>query len=79
MIGSEDDKENLPAQNPPPRESAWLQRTHVYRRRAESFKSQKAQRSLPLDRYKEQPRQEGQLEGMIAESVDFTHDSPVGR
>jgi hypothetical protein len=79
MIGSEDDKENLSAQNPPPRESPWLQGTHVYRGRAESLKSQKAQRSLPLDRYKEQPRQEGQLEGMIAESVDFTHDSPVGR
>ncbi len=53
--------------------------SHVYLGRAESLKSQKAQRSLPLDRYKEQSRQEGQLEGMIAESVDFTHDSPVGR
>ena len=57
----------------------WLQESHVYLGRAESIESQKAQRSLPLDRYKEQSRQEGQLEGMIAESVDFTHDSPVGR
>jgi hypothetical protein len=79
VTGREDDEENLPAQNPPPCASPWLQKSHGHCRRAESIESQKAQRSLPPDRFKEQPRQEGQLEGMIAEPKDFIHDSPVGR
>jgi hypothetical protein len=79
MTGRKDDEENLPAQNPPPRACPWFQKSHGYRWGAESFESQKAQRSLPLDRFKEQPRQEGQLEGMITEPEDFAHASPVGR
>jgi hypothetical protein len=79
VTGREDDEENIPAQNPPARARPRLQKSHGYRWRAESIKSQKAQRSLPPDRFKEQPCQEGQLEGMITEPEDFTHDSPVGR
>jgi hypothetical protein len=79
VTGRKDDEENLPAQNPPPRACPRLQKSYGYRWRAESFESQKAQRSLPLDRYKEQPRQEGQLEGMITEPEDFAHDLPAGR